>query len=141
MSDNSRLEIEELLNNYLNAISQGGDHKKFFKSKVTDDFIAVWPDSESSNATQLMMSNSYMSDGETLKSGKIDLINKIEISNDEQLAFFAFTSTLLFEKKLLFGVTDDIYNLSIFSGYLKKIQGEWKLAWAQQATKYTDSDE
>ena len=140
MTDNFRIEIEELLNNYLRAISKEGD-KTFFTSQVTADFIEMGADCESKNSTQLMMPDSHTFGNDTLKSGKIDLINKLEISDDSQFVFFAFTATMTYEHKMLFGVTNDLYNMNILSGYAKKIDGKWKLAWIQQSMKYIDVDE
>ena len=142
MSNENRLEIEELLNNYLKATTKKGD-KTFFTSKVTSDFIEVDSECDSNNATQCMMQKSSTSENLYLKSGKIDFINKLDISDDNQFAFFSFTATMLYEKRL-FGFkdfTDDIYNMNIFSGYLKKLDGKWRLAWIQQAMKYIEVDE
>ena len=137
MSSNDRLEIEKILNNYLKA---QGNEKSFFQSEITPDFIEVGHDCETLNASQLMTPTP--SDAEfTFKSGKVDFIQRLEISSDGKLAFFAFNAKLIFKRRSsFFGAPFKNTSFSIFSGFLKKIDEQWKLAWIQQSVKGLEDD-
>tara|TARA_A100001388_G_scaffold251356_1_gene213165 strand:+ start:386 stop:823 length:438 start_codon:yes stop_codon:yes gene_type:complete len=137
MSNNDRLEIEKILNDYLKAL---GNEKSFFQSEITPDFIEVGPECETVNASQLMTPTP--SDSEfTFKSGKVDFIQRIEISSDGKLAFFAFNATLIYKRRSsFFGAPFKSTNFSIFSGFLKKVDEQWKLAWIQKSEKGLEDD-
>ena len=84
----------------------------------------------SQNATDFLMPDTSK---EWIQESNLDSIQKFDISPDCKLAFFSCTAYMIFCRRGIFSTTSgpSIY-LNVFSGYCKKLEDQWKLAWIQQ---------
>lgn len=134
MFDDDKKKIEELINDWVFCM----DDKKFFSSnKITSDFFLVDTEGEVKVVSQLLAPENNQRIKLKQMKARLDLINRIDFSPDGKFAFVAFSETAIFaEKDGIFPFKTTMFFLN--TGYLKKIENEWKFAWVSASGKVVE---
>ena len=120
MSDQNHQQISTLLAEY----AEKGHTGTFFMEKATEDFQFIRP---SGNPIDAAGFTAMFSSGDiNVSKSAVAKIHKLDVYGD--IAFSAFTQTVEFTYK---GTPND--DVCTVSALLKKVSGDWKIAWMQRS--------
>ena len=129
MNLNNKKEIEDLITEFVNLNPVSDETRKFYKNRLTQDCLIINAAGESRTVQQLLMPDDLTID---IIFQKLDSIEKIVISPDNNLAFISFNVIFKFKVK---GTWSEKLTFNIYSGYVVKENNIWKIGWIQSSQK------